>query len=602
MKFFNLFLIAAIAGLCPSCVYFNTFYNAKSAFRQANESQQRRYESVSVDSVEAVTPEERVKFDRAIAKASKVLEVYPHKKKWADDAIFLIGKSYFQLQEYPKATRKFQELLANYPNSPFAGEAQVLLARSYLGRGDYEAAMENFAAFERKYPKHKENENIPIYKAQALAQMGTKSTAIAELNAVLADTPPQKADKTRLQLAQLNFESGHYEISCKFFAQIQDKNLSQSEAYQKGILYARCLLRLNQPEPALKVLEKMEKDDRQSVRLTEIWIEQGSALEALGKYEAARIKLEKAAKRKNPASPEAAFAFAELELKRFGRMAEAKTGYDQALQSRIPGTRTLAQDRTRSLSKIFEYEKLLADSFANPVQRKDSTAGPGQVKYGIGEIFWFQLDMADSAIHWFNSVLSDSVQDSAFTPKAALGLAIVLQDGRHDSLAADSLLRQILVRFPKAAEAKAAQKMLGMPITFESREDSAHNAYLEAEELLWKKDQAAKSADLLDSLAQRFPETIFGPQAAYTAAWIYDEVLQDSIGAHARYEKVYKNWKDSDFGRAASRKLKAGIDAEDQPAVREKKPVVPEADAEPAMEEMRPNSSPMPSKTPGSGN
>lgn len=596
------FLLAAVTALCPSCVYFNTFYNAKSSFRLASESQQRRHETASLDSIEAVSPEERVKFDRAIAKASKVLEAYPHKKKWADDAIFLIGKSYFQLQDYPKATRKFQELLANYPQSPFAGEAQMLLARSYLGRGDYEAAMKGFAEFETAYPKHKERENVPIYKAQGLAQMGTISSAIAELNAVLVNTPPQKADKTRLQLARLNFESGHYEASAKFFAEIKDRNLSQKEAYEKGVLYARCLLRLNKPELALKTLEKLEKDDRQTIHLTEIWIEQGSALAAMGKHDPARAKLEKAAKKKDNASPEAAFALAELECKRFGRMQEAKTAYEQALQSRKTDTRSLAQERIRSIAKIFDYQRLLTDSLGKPRQGGDSTGGPGRVKYGIGEIYWFQLDMADSALKWFGLVLSDSVQDSAFGPKAALGMAMIQQDGRRDSVAADSLLRQILDRFPGTSEAKAAQKMLGMPITLETREDSAHNAFLEAEEMLWKKNEAANAAALLDSLAQRFADTPFGPQAAYTAAWVYDEILQDSTAARTRYEKVYKNWKDSEYGHAASRKLKANIGAVDEPATQEKKKTAaPRAKPGPG-KEMRPDLSPLPDKRPGSVN
>ncbi len=552
-----LFLLCMAACLPASCVYFNTFYNGKAAFNQARDSQQKRMEAVSVDSVEAVNSTERGLYDRAIAKASKVLEAYPHKKKWTDDAIFLIGESYFYMEEYSKAVRKFQELLSNYPQSPFGPEAQVLLGRSYLGKGDFEMALAAFDEFEKKYPKASQGEDLSIYRAQTLAQMGTKRTAISQLNNVLSSAPSRKADRIRFQLGRLHFESEHYDECCKLFGAIQDKHLSTKESYEKGILYSRALRRTGKAEPALRVLEKMEKDDRHYAHLTEIWVEQAAALEALGRYGPARDKLRKAADRQDDAAPKAAFALAEILRLRFGQLDSARKSYDKAVGSRDADTRNAAQERIKSISRIAQYQKLLADSFSAPHPPADTLGTRAQLKYQVGEVYWFQLNMADSARQWFQRVMTDSAGDSVFVPKAALGLAVLTRDELHDTLKGDSLLRSLLQRFPNTAEAKAARKQLGMEVTLATREDSAHNGYLEAEELLWKKEEAAKAAARFDTLSDRYGDTPYGPQAGYISAWIHDQVLFDSAGAAVRYENVYRKWKDTEQGRSASRKLKA---------------------------------------------
>ena len=93
--------------------YYNTFYNAKKEYRtgikaieRAGDQNINRNLYLSV----FLTPERvssQNNFDEAILKSADVLRENPN-SKWVDDALLLIGQSYFYLKNYVGAEQKFQ--------------------------------------------------------------------------------------------------------------------------------------------------------------------------------------------------------------------------------------------------------------------------------------------------------------------------------------------------------------------------------------------------------------------------------------------------------------------------------------------------------------
>ena len=108
--------------LFSGCAYYNTFYNAKKFYREAEKERQKRERTQVVE----LSPEEQERlrrsgfgrgtdlnrasttemqnYQRAVEKASKVLEFYP-KSKYIDDAIMLLGECFYYRREYSKALR-----------------------------------------------------------------------------------------------------------------------------------------------------------------------------------------------------------------------------------------------------------------------------------------------------------------------------------------------------------------------------------------------------------------------------------------------------------------------------------------------------------------
>ena len=86
----SLVAAAVIALLLQSCGgYYNTFYNTKKVYKEALEEQKRR----PVNDNRPGSGEIQ-KYDKAIEKASKLLQLYPN-SRYVDDALLLIGECFF---------------------------------------------------------------------------------------------------------------------------------------------------------------------------------------------------------------------------------------------------------------------------------------------------------------------------------------------------------------------------------------------------------------------------------------------------------------------------------------------------------------------------
>ena len=116
--------------------YFNTYYNAQRAFSDAETDVMTARRAALVKKPQAipsypVSSTARQKFNTAIEKGSKLLSYYPT-CKWVDNTLLMIGMSYYYLEDDLKAERKFQELLAKFPESSVIPEAELWYGRSLL--------------------------------------------------------------------------------------------------------------------------------------------------------------------------------------------------------------------------------------------------------------------------------------------------------------------------------------------------------------------------------------------------------------------------------------------------------------------------------------
>jgi len=154
MKTFSkLFIILFTLSLASGCAYYNTFFNAKKYFNDAEKERSKRLDrekkqlqqqgAGQTHTVERLSSNEIKNYNESIKKASKVLEVYPN-SSYIDDALFLLGKSFFRLRDFQKAERKFIELIENFPQSKFAAESKLWLGKTYIEMQDYETAENTF--------------------------------------------------------------------------------------------------------------------------------------------------------------------------------------------------------------------------------------------------------------------------------------------------------------------------------------------------------------------------------------------------------------------------------------------------------------------------
>jgi TolA-binding protein len=126
--------------------YYNKFYNARKAFGKATDKlddlerpvDRSAFLPVFVGPARAGSEED---FERATQKSADLLRKHP-RSKWVDDALLLIGKSYFYQENHVGAEQKFREVIER--GSPLSAEARFWVGRALLASGDWAAAEEHF--------------------------------------------------------------------------------------------------------------------------------------------------------------------------------------------------------------------------------------------------------------------------------------------------------------------------------------------------------------------------------------------------------------------------------------------------------------------------
>lgn len=123
--------------------YYNRFYNAQEAFRQGIKGIERSNQDINRDEyMPLFVGRENAgagSFEKVIKKSADMLRAHP-KSKWADDAILLIGKSYFYQGEFIGAEQKFSEIIRS--SGTLEDEARFWMARTLISSKSYDRASE----------------------------------------------------------------------------------------------------------------------------------------------------------------------------------------------------------------------------------------------------------------------------------------------------------------------------------------------------------------------------------------------------------------------------------------------------------------------------
>ena len=142
-------LLAAGLLAVVGCAKYNTFYNAKRAFDQA---EQVREEAIrNHEDPPRPTGLQKTNYDKAIQKAQKILDEYPG-HSLTDDALFLQAKAWHRLEGYRMSIRKLDLLFLNFPATEYMEEALYLQGLNYLLIGALDKSQAFLEQLERRFP------------------------------------------------------------------------------------------------------------------------------------------------------------------------------------------------------------------------------------------------------------------------------------------------------------------------------------------------------------------------------------------------------------------------------------------------------------------
>ena len=134
-KYFSLFALALFLYGCgvwgDFTTYFNLYYNTNHLFNEAESSIQQDRADLFATTLPKIKAGDDQKLQKVIEKCSKILQ-FSSDSRFVDDALLILGKSFYYQENYLKATREFDELLQTQPDSDLRLEAQLWLGKSQL--------------------------------------------------------------------------------------------------------------------------------------------------------------------------------------------------------------------------------------------------------------------------------------------------------------------------------------------------------------------------------------------------------------------------------------------------------------------------------------
>lgn len=527
-------------------VYFNTFFNAKKAFNTAENARKGSRRSTAGQN----------DYQKAIEKALKVVENHPN-SKYYDDAVYVLGVSYYYTQQYGKAERRFRELLANYPESGFTKDANLYLAKAKLALGELDDAMVIFSqVFETDQSKE--------FKTEAAMELGTYYTDEKEY----VDARPyfmavrdSLGDKITAREAQTYIADGYFNLfqfqdALGAYLQLLGMEPDNSQKYHALYRAARCSFRMQRISVGLGYLDQLAVNPLyfDSLGILKLTMAEG--------YESDEDLTQAETVYEEVAATSEKRAWQSIAWYRLGliyqfdhdQLDKAKEYYDKAAEGdRASPFRSDAVMRSSDIGKLETFARSTLDSTATQTAIDDAA----YTQYQLAELYWLNLNKPDSAITEMQ-YLVDSFATSFHAPQGMIALAHMVREQLNDTQRSDSLLKAVVRQYPHSDFVPEALEALGLKGT---AADTGYAAvYIDrAEDYLIDGENIDSAKAGYQYVVDNFPDSRFYLTAKFALIWLTDTYQSpgDSSVYYA-YKEFADSFPNSELAGVARRQLGSG--------------------------------------------
>lgn len=522
------FLLVCLATTLSSCLYFNTWWNGKKAYDQAERSREHRLRKNPDDTVKVQQSEVEL-YRRAIVKGAKILETFPEDTAWHDRALMLIARSQQRMEEYENAVRKYGELIEAFPWSPQYNDAIQGRIECLMALGRYAEAEDWMRQLDSSKVYGGAAGLLWLKSQLSLARLDTLQARshLKQLGA-LRNVPQPRAGEAAWLLGSLAWEQQDWEEARAAFLSRPISGLPRLQRFRARLKASLCLDPLEQLDAARRELDSLAQDRSYARERPYVHLEAARMLLKHGLYGDAAVQFRQLEKYVEPVE-----AVAEGMLLDGQDAQLRRVDYDEALRlfelSAKTGPNTEFGRKAQSLAEA------LADLIRLRKQKVPDSSWSDWT-FSLAELHLLRLENADSARAAYGRILARPGTSPNDRARATYAMAWI-DDERDSSLAGSQQAWQGVVdSFPGTEFAKQAQRNGGIPVTTVTRADSAEADYRLAE-ALW--DTAAPDYVAADSafrkLARAWPGTEAGKRARYASAWIEENFLNDTASAKAGY-------------------------------------------------------------------
>ena len=417
--------IALCMGIWIGCAYFNTFYNAQDNFRQG--MQMVTHDTLKFDNDS---------FDKAIEKSTAVIVKYPN-SRYIDDALFIMGASYYYKGDYSRALEKLSFLQLNYPESKFYDDALYYQGLAYYKQRKIAQAI---IALE-------EARTFGRFTTKAMLALGyvyfydNNYSALAECAEELLSRRLSTQDRRWVLslLAEAQRNQLQYSSACETYLELLEIAKTEAEKRELKLKVAETYLDMGEYESCRTFL-KGEYDPEFRTILADLNVELGNIAEAKDVY------LEIGLSDFSPLTAQAFYRLAEL-YRAEDSVELAIAFYDSSV------------DRDAQ-SEYGKKSKTMADVLRRIDTLSNETEATDRARFLLAEIYFVDLDDPEQARIEYQKVYRE-FPESVWAPKALYAELWIMGNVLKNDSVAQSVLDDLLTKYPDSEYARSAQNIFG---------------------------------------------------------------------------------------------------------------------------------------------
>ena len=385
---FLIFLFVSGCGTWDNfTTYFNLYYNSSLLFEKCEEQ-------IYIQKRDLFSPEDLVvpgsvnnDLVKVIEKSSVILQ-YHSETGYVEDALMMLGKSFYYQRNYQKSQRKFLELLSADPDGDYALEAELWIGKCQMKLKNFSDGLITLTAVRGKAIEEDEEKIILdafleeiIYKVNIEDYAG--AITLANELMTIYDDDNIKAE-VWYEIGNLNMKLNDIENAIIAYENVFDFSPGFDLEVDAKLKFGRALRLGGRKEDAYEIFTDMKSEDKYVDKYAEIDFEIGKSLAILERYEEAveQFTIVDTTYKNNPSSAAAKYEIAYLYETAFLNFDSAAVYYKKASSSTLPKEYILiAKEKTNLFnrhqgyrSNLNNYERQLFYSLNPDEFIKDSIA------------------------------------------------------------------------------------------------------------------------------------------------------------------------------------------------------------------------------------
>ncbi len=540
-----------------SCAYFNTFYNARQYFEQAEKQRlEKAGESIPPGAIDA--------YGKVIDKSQYVIDKYPD-SKLIKEALLLIGMSRFHRKEYRIAETVFKQYVETYADDVDQAEYWLALCKWKLGKP--QPALDVLQSMLETATDKNFISSIYLSKAEINLDIDNSKLALEYL-VLAAETNKDRDERGQIyyRIAELAYNAEDYEQALSANTEVVKNSTSKKRKEEANLQIVRIHRLLGNWDTVKDLIKSMLLDETFKTIHGDLDLELVKLYQMDGLMEEAITRIEsiKEDYKNSKTSAEAYYIHGEIALYDYWNLDDAKKYFEwvtrEYRQSIYTSTANLrAKEITKYQESLEEITTLddqilltiavldsLIDDSLKSVREKEvnnSRISIASHLYNLGELEAFHFKRQDSSMTHFQRIVNEFTETDYY-PKSLFALYYI-NFSTGDTITAEIYSKRILDELPSSEYADYLRKALNLPV-----DQGSVQAMLRQGELEWLINPTNalthyRNIILTDSQSET------AARAAYFLAYNYDYTFYEPDSALKYYSWLHENHENSEQALAS---------------------------------------------------